>query len=38
MRNRPALSHAVVSACLWFAALPALAADPLPKGLLALME
>ena len=36
MRNRPALSHAVVSACLWFAALPALAADPLPKGLLAL--
>jgi len=36
MRHRPALSHAVVSACLWFAALPALAGDPLPKGLLAL--
>ena len=36
MRNRPALSYAVMSACLWFAALPALAANPLPKGLLAL--
>jgi thiol-disulfide isomerase/thioredoxin len=36
MRNRHALSRAAVYACLWFAALPALAADPLPKGLLAL--
>ena len=27
MRNRPALSHAVMSACLWFAALPALAQE-----------
>ena len=36
MRNRPALSHAVMSACLWFATLPALAAEPLPKGLLVL--
>ncbi len=36
MRNRHALSRAAAYACLWFAALPALAADPLPKGLLAL--
>ena len=36
MRKRPALSNAVMSACLWFVALPALAGDPLPKGLLAL--
>ena len=36
MRNRHALSRAAVYACLWFAALPALAADPLPKGLLVL--
>ncbi len=36
MSNRHALSHAVVSACLWFAALPALAGEQLPKGLLVL--
>jgi thiol-disulfide isomerase/thioredoxin len=36
MRNRHALSRAVVYAGLWFATLPALAAEPLPKGLLVL--
>ena len=36
MPDRHALSRAVVSACLWFAALPALAEEQLPKGLLVL--
>lgn len=36
MRNRQALSRAVVSACLLLVSLPSLAADSLPKGVLVL--
>ncbi len=36
MRKRLALSTVAVSGCLWFLALSALAAEPLPKGLLVL--
>ncbi|MGB5180508.1 MAG: TlpA disulfide reductase family protein [Gammaproteobacteria bacterium] len=36
MRNRQALSRAVVSACLLLVSLPSLAADTLPKGVLVL--